>query len=208
MVRSFADRVLDPAVVDRLLAQALRAPTAGNTRGTAWLVLTGPETATYWGHTTTAGWRERSRRWPGLRRAPVIALALASPDAYVARYAEAARTTGGRRPGGDTSDGWGEDEPGPALGSAPGAWPVPYWFGDAAFGVMTLLLGATAEGLAACFLGNFRGEAALLDALGVPPRWRLFGAVLLGHPDGADHPSPSLGRPGPTGADRVHRGRW
>ena len=85
---------------------------------------------------------------------------------------------------------------------------VPYWFGDAAFSTMTLLLGATDAGLGRCFLGNFRGEVALLGALGVPAGWRLFGAVLVGHPDGQDHRSPSLDRPGPSAADRLHRGRW
>ncbi|MGH9088306.1 MAG: nitroreductase family protein, partial [Acidimicrobiales bacterium] len=88
------------------------------------------------------------------------------------------------------------------------AWPVPYWFGDAAFATMTLLLGATDEGLGACFLGSFRGEGPLLAALGVPEGWRLFGAVLIGHPDGADRPSASLDRPGPSAAERVHHGRW
>ena len=58
------------------------------------------------------------------------------------------------------------------------------------------------------FLGNFRGEAGLLGALGVPPGWRLFGSVLLGHPDGADHPSASLDRAGPTPEERIHLGRW
>lgn len=195
MVRSFADRTVDPAVVDRLLARSLRAPTAGNTRGTAWLVLAGPdETATYWRHTTTSDWRRSSRRWAGLSRAPAVALSLASPAAYVARYAEPDKAAGAGA--------------GPALGDDAGAWPVPYWFGDAAFAVMTLLLGATDEGLGACFLGNFRGEEPLLGALGVPGGWRLFGTVLLGHPDGYDRPSPSLARPGPSEGERVHRGRW
>lgn len=197
MVRSFDDRGVDPELVDRLLASALRAPTAGNTRGTAWLVLSGPQTEAYWAHATTPGWRARSRRWAGLRRAPVVALALASPGAYVARYAEPDKTPSGPGP-----------ETGPVLGTSAGEWPVPYWFGDAAFGTMTLLLGATAEGLGACFLGNFRGEDALLGVLGVPAGWRLFGAVALGHPDGADHASASLRRRGPSDAERVHHGRW
>ena len=47
------------------------------------------------------------------------------------------------------------------------AWPVPYWYFDAGASVMALLLGATDAGLGACFLGNFRGEQELLDALGV-----------------------------------------
>jgi len=93
-------------------------------------------------------------------------------------------------------------------GGGAGAWAVPYWFGDAAFAVMTTLLAATDAGLGACFLGNFRGEEALLGALSVPPTWRLFGAVLLGYPDGADHRSASLDRKGPPIETRLHRGGW
>lgn len=190
MVRSFSDRPLDPALVTGMMADALRSPTAGNTRGTSWLALEGADqTGVYWAHTTTEDWRRRSRRWTGLSRAPVVALSLASPDEYVRRYDEPDKA------GGDTGGG--------AAG-----WPVPYWFGDAAFATMALLLRATAEELAACFLGNFRGEGALLGALGVPPGWRLFGAVLLGHPGGPDPRSSSLDRTGDTRASRIHRGRW
>ncbi len=196
MVRSFSDRPVDGDLVTRLVADALAAPTAGHTRGTAWLVLAGPEeTALYWDHTTTAEWRRGSRRWPGLSRAPVVALSLTSPGAYLDRYGEPDKAAAGLGPAG-------------GGGGGPAAWPVPYWFGDAGFSVMTLLLAATDAGLGACFLGNFRGEAPLRGALGVPGAWRLFGAVLLGHPDGADHRSASLERPGPTAAERIHRGRW
>ncbi len=190
MVRSFADRPLDAELVDALVNDAVRVPSAGNTGGTAWLVLTEPERrAAYWEQTTTDEWRQRSRRWPGLSRAPVVALSLASPAAYLARYAEADKAASG-------------------LEQAEMAWPIPYWFGDAAFATMTLLLRAADEGLGACFLGNFRGEAAVLAALGVPDGWRLFGSVLLGQPDGHDHRSASLDRPRPTPADRIHRNHW
>jgi nitroreductase len=190
MVRSFADRPLDDRVVDALVADALRVPSAGNTGGAAWLVLTEPDRrAAYWEETTTDEWRQRSRRWPGLSRAPVVALSLASPAAYLARYAEPDKTESG-------------------LEQAETEWPVPYWFGDAAFATMTLLLRAADEGIGACFLGNFRGEAAVLAALGVPDGWRLFGSVLLGRPDGHDHRSASLDRPRPTAAERIHRDRW
>ena len=70
------------------------------------------------------------------------------------------------------------------------AWPVPYWYGDAAFGVMAALLGAVDAGLGACILGAFRGEAELARVIGVPAEWRLFCAVVLGHPDGDDRRSP------------------
>jgi len=196
MVRSFFDRPLDADLVSALLADALGAPSAGNTKGTAWLLLEGGEqTAIYWDATTTAEWREGAARWPGLRRAPVVALSLASPAAYVDRYGEPDKASAGLGP----------PESG---GGGPESWAVPYWFGDAAFSTMTLLLGATAAGLGACFLGNFRGESALLGALGIPAGWRLFGAVLLGHPDAGDHRSPSLDRPGPSVTERLHRGRW
>jgi len=192
MVRSFDPAPLSSEAVDRIVGAALRAPTAGNTGGTAWVVLSGPaETSVYWEATTDDAWRSGagSSRWEGLGRAPVILLAYASAASYVARYAEA-----------DKSD--------PSLGSDQLNWPVPYWTGDAAFGVMTVLLAAVDEGLGACVLGNFRGEAFLGAALGVPPGWDLFGAVLLGHPDGNDHRSPSLDRSVGGVEERVHRGGW
>jgi nitroreductase len=189
MVRSFSPEGVDRGVVDRLLEAALRSPTAGNTGGTAWVVLEGPdETSVYWDATTDEAWRDRNRtRFAGLSGAPVVLLSYASPETYADRYAEP-----------DKSD----------PGLAAGEWPVPYWFGDAAFAVMTVLLGAVDVGLSACMLGNFRGEAELATRLGVPEGWRLFCAVLLGHPDGRDHRSASLDRTGPGKAERIHRARW
>ncbi len=195
MVRSFAADPIDPAVLDRLLEASLRGPSAGNTRGVAWVVLQGAETATYWNQATTAAWRSRAPRYPGLSRAPVIALSVCSPAAYIERYSESDKVASGL--GSVESAGGGEE-----------AWPVPYWYGDAAFSTMLLLLGATAAGLGAAFLGNFRGEEPLLDSLGVPPVWRLFGAVLLGYPDGNDHPSASLARTRDANRPPVHMGRW
>ena len=190
MVRSFAGDPIDPALVDGVVQATLRSPSAGNTGGTAWVVLQGAsETSLYWEATTDAAWRVASPRWPGLRQAPVILLAYASAQAYVERYGE-------------------PDKAGSGLEAGVEAWPVPYWTGDAAFGVMVALLAAVDAGLGACLLGNFRGEAALARALGVPEQWRLFGAVALGRPDGNDHPSPSLDRGSPEVADRIHYGTW
>jgi nitroreductase len=190
MVRSFSAEPVEPHVLERILSDALRAPTAGNTRGTAWVVLEGPEqTSLYFDATTDEEWRRRSHRWEGLRRVPVVLLAYSCPELYVARYAEPDKLASG-------------------LDRDAAAWPVPYWTGDAAFGVMAVLLGAVDAGLGACILGTFRGEATLAERLGVPDGWQLFAAVALGRPDGNDHPSPSLGRNGPGDADRVHRGGW
>jgi nitroreductase len=191
MVRSFSSDPLDPGVVDRLLLGALRSPTAGNTGGTAWVVLEGPEqTSVFWQTTTDEEWRAAHARWfEGLRRAPLVLLAYASPDAYVARYAE-------------------PDKADAELGAGSERWPIPYWYGDAAFGVMTVLLGAVDAGLGACILGTFRGEPDLAQALDVPAGWRLFCAVVVGRPDGDDRRSPSLDRRLPRREDRIHKGRW
>ena len=45
-------------------------------------------------------------------------------------------------------------------------WVVPYWYVDAAFATMTLLLGATEAGIGAAFLGNFRGEDRAAGGVG------------------------------------------
>jgi nitroreductase len=190
MVRSFSEEPVDEAVITRILLDALRSPTAGNCQGTAWVVLEGPEqTGVYFDATTDEEWRRGSSRWDGLRRAPVILLAYSSSDMYLDRY---------RSP----------DKSGSGLGEDVDLWPVPYWTGDAAFGVMTTLLDAVDAGLGACILGTFRGEERLNAQLGVPPGWRLFCAVALGHPDGRDHRSASLSMPRLPASQRVHRGRW
>jgi nitroreductase len=191
MVRSFSSDPVDRTVVDGLLRAAFRSPTAGNTGGTAWVVLEGQaQTQRYWETATDGDWRNRNqRRASGLMRAPVVMLAYASPEVYVARYAETDKAASG-------------------LGGGADRWPVPYWFGDAAFGVMAVLLAAVDAGLGACILGAFRGEPELAQQLGVPEGWRLFCAVVLGYPDERDQLSQSVGRRGPGRVERVHWGQW
>ncbi len=195
MVRSFSGRPVPRLVLDRLLDDALRGPSAGNTGGWDAVVLEGTvQTSMLWEATTTAPWRATSRRWPGLAKAPVAVVLFADPDAYAARYAEPDKEMSGLGPG---SDAGGQD-----------VWPVPYWFVDTGFPALLLLLGAVDAGLGACFLGNFRGEAALVAALRVPAGRRYVGTVLLGEPGGDDPPSASLARGRRRAADVVHRGRW
>ena len=69
MTRSFSEQPVDGAVLDRLLAGSLGGPTAGNTKGVAWVVLVGPgETAAYWVHATTEEWRRASPRFASARQ--------------------------------------------------------------------------------------------------------------------------------------------
>jgi nitroreductase len=235
MVRSFSGDPVPAEVLDGVLELACSAPSAGNTGGWDAVVLVHPEeTSVFWDATTTADWRARSRRWPGLARAPVVVALFVEPDAYWARYGEPDKEASGLGSPGtdesgftDASGAAGASGPAGASGSAgvsgPGgqsgsasasgaqrtsAWPVPYWFVDGGFAAMVMLLAATDAGLGACFLGNFRGESALRAALGVPDDRRYIGAVLMGAPGGVDPPSPSLARGRRRRSDVVHRGRW
>ena len=188
MVRSYQDRPLDPAVLDAVLGAAIRAPSAGFTQGWAFVVLEGrAQTERFWRHTLPAGRRE-GFRWPGLLRAPVLVLPLASKEAYLSRYRE-------------------PDKAGAGLGDE-SAWPVPYWQVDCAFATMLLLLAAVDAGLGALFFGIFRGEEALLRDLGVPGDHRPIGAVTLGHPADDDERSASLARGRRPLHEVVHRGGW
>jgi nitroreductase len=188
MTRNFSGRALDVGVVDDLLSAALRAPSAGNAQGREFVLLEGPEeTSRYWQATTDAGWRASSRRFEGLARAPVVVVVLADPEAYAARYREPDKARPDR---------------------AEIEWTVPFWFVDAAFATMTLLLAATDRGVGAGFLGNFRGEDRLRKVLGVPERFRWLGAVLLGEAAEPDPPSSSSARTHRGLKASVHRGRW
>ncbi|HUY22574.1 MAG TPA: nitroreductase family protein [Acidimicrobiales bacterium] len=214
MVRSFSGRPVPPGVLDHILEVACSAPSAGNTHGWDVIVLAGPaETAVFWEATTTEGWRARSRRWPGLSRAPVVVALFVDEAAYLARYREADKA----------ASGLGQERGVPIGGPVPvsdgvpvsgsswaggAAWPVPYWFVDGGFAALLVLLAATDAGLGACFLGNFRGEEDLRAALGVPDDRRYLGAVLVGEAGGDDPPSMSAARGRRRPSEVIHRGRW
>jgi nitroreductase len=189
MVRSFTGAEVDGSVLAMICDDALRAPTAGNAQGTALVVLTDPDDRDrYFEAATDETWRTSARRAPGLMRAGAIVLVLCSPARYVARYAE-------------------DDKAQSGLGAGHDAWPVPYWFGDAGMVAMSLLLGVADAGLGAAFHGAFRNVGAIRSAFNVPDADELFATILIGHPDGLDHRSPSLNR-STTRSDRLHFGRF
>jgi nitroreductase len=187
MTRAFDGSELGEERIAELCGDALRAPTAGHARGVEMVVLAGAEGVDRYLHAATdEDWRAGSARVEGLARAGGAVVVVCDPGAYALRYAAPDKAGSGLE---DTT-----------------AWPVPYWYGDAAFATMALLLLAEEDGLAACFLGAFRHEAAVLATLGAPSGRRLFGAVLLGHAASAQSRSGSLDRDGPSRAARVVRG--
>lgn len=189
MVRSFDNRPVDPDVLERILGYTRRAPSAGNTHGTEFVVLEGAdETSRYWDVTLPPGRRERFGR-PGLLRAPVLVIPVVSAGAYVARYSETDKQSSG-------------------LGEGAEHWSVPYWFTDAAFAAMLVLLGVVDEGLGALFFGVFEHEQAVRAALAIPDDRRLLGAIAIGHPDPHDTPGRSAARGRPDLGRTIHRGGW
>jgi nitroreductase len=190
MVRAFTSDPVDPAVLDRILSDALRSPSAGNSQGRDLLVLQGPEeTARFWDVTLPPERRDRFA-WPGLLVAPVILIPLADPQRYVDRYAEPDKARTG-------------------LGEGADAWPVPYWTVDTAFATMTLLHAVVDAGLGALFFGIFNNEAELLRSLGVPTGRQPIGAVALGHPAvESQRPGRSANRERRDVDQAVHFGFW
>lgn len=186
MVRAFTEESVDPVVLDGLIDLARRAPSAGNSQGSAFVVLSGPaETSRYW-DVALPDERRAAFRWSGLVAAPVLIVVVVRPETWVERYREPDKVATG-------------------LGASAEAWAVPYWWVDGGMAVENLLLACVAEGLGACFFGLFDHERAVLDALGVPADRRALGAVALGWP-APDSPGRSVGRP--RRSDAVHRGRW
>ena len=181
MVRSFDDRPLAPAIVDRILAAGLRGPSAGYTQGVDLLVLQGREqTGRYWDAALPAAART-SFPWPGLLRAPLLVVVVSSEGAYRARYAEADKGAG------DVD--------------------VPWWTVDAAFAALLLQLAAVDAGLGALFFRT-HGVRALRRAFGVPSSHAPVGTVAIGH-SAPDRPSSSVAtRPRRPPEEAIHRGGW
>ena len=88
MVRNYTDDPVDPAVVDRALANAVRAPSAGFSQGWGFLVLDTPDDVRrYWA--ATADDLDDPDEWlSGMMRAPVVIVPCSSKAAYLGRYAE------------------------------------------------------------------------------------------------------------------------
>jgi nitroreductase len=189
MVRSFLDRPIPREVVDRLMHNATRAPSAGFSQGYAFLALEGPEqTGIFWDACNEG--MAPSRR-EGVGAAPLLILPLAHKQAYLDRYSRPDKAKHGM--GMDKAENW----------------PVPYWDIDTAMASMNILLTCVDEGLGALFFGIFAGEKQMLEALGVPPTYKPIGAIAIGYPAPDDRPSGSPASvPRRSASETLHYGRW
>jgi nitroreductase len=187
MVRSFESRALPPAVVERILANAQRAPSAGFSQGWAFLVLEGPEqTRAYWDAVGPSN--ADAFRWQDLFKAPLLIVCLSHKAAYLDRYAEADK-------------GW--------TDRAESHWPAPYWDIDTGMAALLILLTAVDAGLGALFFGVPPEKIpALRTAFGIPETLSPIGTIAVGYAKPHDPPSPSLKRGHRASNEVIHRGRW
>ena len=132
MVLRYGPGPVDPAVVDRMLEHAQRAPNAGFSQGWAFLVLDTPVDVDLFWWSTGAHSRPSTAWLEGMRTAPVVIVPLACKDAYLDRYAE-------------PDKGW--------TDRSEDRWPVPYWYVDTGMAALLILQTAVDEGLGACFFG-------------------------------------------------------
>ncbi|WP_407342851.1 nitroreductase family protein [Pengzhenrongella phosphoraccumulans] len=200
MVRSYSAKPVAPGVVDRMLRNAVRAPSAGFSQGWSFLVLdTAADVDRFWSATTPAGTGGASvaagaaatpDRWlRGMRTAPVIIVPLSCKAAYLGRYAE-------------PDKGWTDRDE--------ARWPVPYWHVDTGMAALLILQTAVDERLGACFFGIPPDRTAEFRAeFGVPEQFTPIGAITVGHPapTSAVRGSPAT-RPRKAVNDVVHRGNW
>jgi nitroreductase len=187
MVRRYADTPVDPAVVDRMLEHAQRAPNAGFTQGWAFLVLDTPEDVALFWEATGADVDVHNAWLDGMRTAPVVIVPLTSKAAYLDRYAQ-------------PDKGW--------TDRSEDRWPVPYWFVDAGMAALLVLQTAVDEGLGACFFGIPAEHVdTFREAFGVPEAYAPVGAITVGHrvADAGAAGSPARRE---RRTDVVHRGRW
>ena len=187
MVRDYSDEPVDPAVIDRALANAVRAPSAGFSQGWAFLVLDTPDDgAPVLGRPPTRRPR-RARQLAGrddARAVVIVSRAPARPPTCE-RYAQ-------------DDKGWTDQDE--------ARWPVPFWHMDTAMASLLILQTATDAGLGACFFGVPPDkDAPVREAFGIPDDHDPVGVITIGHRAPTDerarlaaHPAPQApGRAGP-----------
>ena len=186
MVRHFGPEPVPWETIERIVAAAQHAPSAGFSQGVSFVAVTDGETrrriAAIAGEQEYVG----GGHHPFISEAPVQIVVCTSEKIYKDRYREP-----DKKP----------DPNAPEL-----EWPVPYWQTDAGMALLLILLAAVDEGLAGAFVGVW-DQQGLRDLLGIPDHFMPIGVAMIGHPR-RDVPSPSLKR-GRRPLDTVlHRERW
>ena len=185
MVRNYRPEPVPEDSLNRILAVARKAPSAGFSQGQSLVVVT--EDTTRLEIARLAGEEEYVADGfdPWISKAPIHVVICVSEQTYHDRYREP-----------DKLSSIGEEI----------EWPIPFWWVDAGATMMLLLLAAVDEGLAAGFLG-IHSIPGLRDLLNIPDDVSTIGVVTIGHP-APDRRSGSLKRGWKPTESVVHRELW
>jgi nitroreductase len=186
MVRSFVRRDLPSDVIERVLANAQRGPSAGFSQGSRLLVLEGyAQTSVFW---QAVGPTEADFAWPGLLNAPLLVACLSDKQVYLDRYAE-------------PDKGWTDREE--------RRWAAPYWDIDTGMAALLMLLTAVDVGLGGLFFSPPTDKIPrLFAAFGIPGGLHLVGVVAVGYAAPDNRPSSSARRGRRPANEVIHRGHW
>ena len=179
MVRQFTSDVVPQPSIDRILANAVRGPSAGFSQGQAFLVLTGEDLPRFWAVGAAAA-------VPSVQDAPLVIVPMSSKRVYLDRYA---------RP----DKGWTDRDE--------SRWPVPFWHIDTGMATLLILQTVVDEGLGACYFGIVpEAVGDVRAAFGVPEDHEPIGAVAIGY-DAEPAKRDLRDRRRPL-TDVVHYGNW
>jgi nitroreductase len=154
MVRTFTSSPVPRSSLDRILANAVRGPSAGFSQGQAFLVLTGPDLERFWAVAAEAV-------DPSARTAPLVIVPMSSKRVYLDRYAQ-------------PDKGWTDRDE--------GRWPVPFWHIDTGMAALLILLTVVDEGLGAVYFGIVPPAVPKFRAaFGVPDDHEPIGAIAIGY---------------------------
>lgn len=185
MVRRYdPSRSVPPDVVDRIVRNALQAPSAGFSQGWGFLVLdTRHDVARFRSAVTP---EQNADRWFAAEvEAPLVIVPHSNKDAYLDRYAQPDKGQTDRS----------ED-----------LWPAPYWDIDTGFASLLMLLTAVDADLGACFFGIPPARTAAYRAeFRVPVEFTPIGAISIGYPA---EPVASHSEKRKPIEETVHRGAW
>lgn len=231
MHRRFTTDTVAPEAVDRMLRNAVRAPSAGFSQGWAFVVLETPEDRDrFWTAAAPSG--ERTRPDGGTGPESGTRADSTTHDTTASGGADSGTVSSGTTRSARDMSGWlagmrtapvvvlvltskeaylrryaEKDKGWEDLDES--RWPVPYWHVDAGMAALLILQTAVDEGLGACLFGvPPQGVPAVRAAHDIPENYEITGAIAVGHPMRGGAPgSPARRGRKPLG-EVVHRGRF
>lgn len=179
MVRRFTSEAVPQQSLDRILANAVRGPSAGFSQGQAFLVLAGSDLTEFW---KVAG----EAVSPTAETAPLVIVPLSCKSAYLDRYAL-------------PDKGWADRDE--------ARWPVPFWHIDTGMAALLILLTVVDEGLGAVYFGIIpEAVDEFRNRFGVPADYEPIGAIAIGR-DAETERRDLSDRRKPL-SEMVHYGSW